>query len=505
MPGLLVILLGFAFTPDAAEAQNRFDILRYGMSQPGQDAANMGFGGPSVALGNDFGSYIRNPATSALFDQSFFSFGMGARNVNEEVSFQGSIRDAHDNQTGVTNLGFVFQAPTERGSLAFGIGYSQTTDFNRTSRTGTVNTQSTVTDYYLFDDPYYFDLAFDAFALDVAEIDGQDEYFSVWRYPFPWEGVDQFSTIEQRGQMGEYSLFASTEFLENFFVGASIGIPHGTYSFRRSFIEEPPPFDHQYDVEVMTASDRIDATVSGFKTRLGALYKIRPWFNVAASITSPTTLTIRENFSSEIQTSFTEPPLEDDDATEFRQEFDGEIRYEAQLPSTVTAGLALDDYRGLDASLTAEWVRYDQFAMGGLDEQDPRLQRDENEMIVEEFEDVVNLNAGLAFRINEQVKPRVGIAYHPSYLSHSLVDSPESWGAGLNSEIILNESDRFYYSAGVNVGLQEGMMLEFAVQMGGWENERLLYHFAYDAPAAVESTTERVRRLHGVIGLNITL
>jgi hypothetical protein len=112
---LFPLLVFLTYIPvQEASAQYREDALRYTFEVPGQDAANIAMGGASVALGQDFGSFVLNPATSAMRNKSYFSIGIGTRDVRETDVYLGQSRDFSDTQTGITNFGFVFQAPTVR-------------------------------------------------------------------------------------------------------------------------------------------------------------------------------------------------------------------------------------------------------------------------------------------------------------------------------------------------------------------------------------------------------
>ncbi|MEX0929908.1 MAG: outer membrane protein transport protein [Balneolales bacterium] len=460
-----------------ASAQYRIDALRYTFELPGQDAANTGMGGASVALGQDFGSFVLNPATSAMSGRSYFSFGLGTRDVRETDLYLDQSSEFSDTQTGITNFGFVFQAPTERGALSLGLGYSQTADFNRVLSANAFNDLSTITDFFLEAGDDFFEPAFNAFAIDTI-MNGDDvEYFSSWRPPFTSEfvGVDQFVEMTERGQMGEYALFAGTEFVENLFVGLSLNITAGSYAYRRTFIEDQPGIEHDYDIETIFTDEQIDASISGFNARLGAVYQVFPWLNFGASYTSQSTLEVTEDFSNLVNTTFTDGEIWED---EYSAAFD----YEIMRPSRFSVGAAIDDLNGLSATFTAERVDYSDIRVGLEDER--VLERNENMLIEEEFQDVVNFRAGISYEIGEIVRLRGGYALYPSARND------------------FSKADRKYYSAGIGFGLADGLTLDFSLQMGQWEDENILYTFTDDAGDLLgEFVDEEVTRFHGVIGL----
>ncbi|MEX2403453.1 MAG: outer membrane protein transport protein [Balneolales bacterium] len=479
---LIPLLLAFIlkFPAQEASAQYHNDALRYTFELPGQDAANMGMGGASVALGQDFGSFIMNPATSAMGEHSYFSFGLGTRDVRETDTYLGQTREFSDTQTGITNFGLVFQAPTERGALSVGLGYSQTADFNRALSINALNEQSTITDFFLEAGDDFFEPAFNAYAIDTVMNGDNVEYHSSWRPPFTSEyvGVDQFSEMTERGQMGEYTIFAGTEFIENLFVGLSLNIPSGSYSYRRTFIEDQPEIENDYDIQTIFTDEEIDATVTGFNARIGAVYKILPWFNIGGSYTTQTNLQVTEDFSNMVNTTFTDGEVWEDD-------FTGSFDYSLTRPARVSVGAAIDDLNGFSATFSAERVDYSDIRLNLGDER--VLERNENLLIQDLYQEVINYRAGIQYNIADLVKLRGGYAYYPT--------------AQEETPYVANP-DREYFSGGIGLGLGEGLTLDFSLQMGKWQDENILYDFTNDNGDLVgEFVDEDVRRFHGVLGL----
>ncbi|MDZ7681951.1 MAG: hypothetical protein U5J63_09650 [Fodinibius sp.] len=184
-----------------------------------------------------FGAYQENPAVMALYDDSFFSFDLSTRFVDETGQYLGNSSTNSANQTSIGDFGFAYKVPTTRGSLVVGGGYSQTTDFNRTMSANGRNNETTITDFYNVtpDDSLFF-AAFDVYAIDFATTDSSFantksifRFFDNNFYP----GINQEIELTESGRMGEYSAFLATELLKDFSVGASIGYLSGTYTYRR--------------------------------------------------------------------------------------------------------------------------------------------------------------------------------------------------------------------------------------------------------------------------------
>ncbi|MGK7368828.1 MAG: hypothetical protein ACNS64_01335, partial [Candidatus Halalkalibacterium sp. M3_1C_030] len=143
---LLLLLLLAALTAGQLKAQGANDVLRYSLQYPSYDPVSIVM--PGVSSPTGFGAYQENPASMALFEEGFFSFGLSNRYVQEESSYLGTGSEFDDTQTNVGDIGLVYKVPTQRGRLVVGGGYSQTTDFNRALSVNARNNQSTITDFY---------------------------------------------------------------------------------------------------------------------------------------------------------------------------------------------------------------------------------------------------------------------------------------------------------------------------------------------------------------------
>ena len=440
-----IVLILSLWNPEDTAAQNRFDALRYNLLSPGQDAATMGV--PSLTDPQDLGAVMHNPASAALFEKSFFSFDVGTRNVREEGIYLNNRSDVSSFQTGISSAGFNFKAPTERGSLVFGLGYNQLADFNRAQDLQGFNDQSTITDLFLIDwdfGEYYGQTAFDAFAIDEFEENGDLFVESSWRPPFSSEyvGVEQFIEITERGQLGEYYAYGATEFLEGLFIGGSIGIPAGSYKYDRTYIEERPlDVPNDYDVNSMLTEDRVRASVSGFTARLGLMYQPSSSLSLGFNAELPSALNIEEDFDTYIETIF-------EDGSSESAEFNGSNDYEISRPVRLSGGASISPSDRLTFSGSAEWVDYSNIEMSDVFEE-RQLERQENQLIQEEFDDVFNLSGGVVFNVNEMATLRGGIAYHPS-------------------PVLDDERDKFYYSGGLGFAITPNTTLDLGVQLANW-------------------------------------
>ncbi|MDX1671802.1 MAG: outer membrane protein transport protein [Balneolaceae bacterium] len=484
------LLLAMALLPGLVAAQNADDALRYNLTNPSFDAASMVI--PGVAYPSGLGSVVENPAALALFERSYFSFGLSNRNVSEESVFLGTDNTFDDNQLNIGDIGLVYKIPTQRGSMVLGGSFVQSNDFNRALGIDVRNNRSTLTDFYnITADDALFDAAFNVYAVDYADVDSTftESIFRIGFAPGNWPGITQDVELTERGRMGEYSAFFATEFQKNFMIGASLGVTTGEYSYRREFLEIDTNNDYDgnfidsdndgigdTDIDNILSIDTIDANIRAFRLRVGALYKFS-YLNIGASYQFQSRLNVEEEFNTRLTTTF-------DNGEQFFDEAPGVFSYDVVHPSRLNVGIALDDLRGLTVSASAERIDYSEAEMD-FGDADPGGELSENRFIESEFEEVYNLRAGLAYRINDQFTPRVGYAYYPS--------PRKSFDAS-----------RTFYSGGFEYKFNSQFAFNLGLQYATWEDRNRLYTFDNGISLQDEVAGEEVTRWHVMGGIRVT-
>lgn len=487
---IILLLIGtFIITTTQVKAQSADDVLRYSLEYPSYDPISLVTPGVSNATG--FGAYQENPASMGLFDKSFLSMGLSSRFLDETGTYLGNTSNFSDNQTGIGDLGLVYKVPTTRGSLVVGGGYSQTTDFNRALSASGRNERSTITDFYntTADDSLFFS-AFDAYAVDFATTDSSfAETSSIFRIGFTeYPGINQDMELTERGKTGEYSLFLATEFLENFYIGGSVGYYSGTYTYRREFLESDRQDDYnaifidsdgdgnpETDIDNILSLDRIDAEIQAFSARMGIIYEPMPDFRLAVSYEFPSRLFIDEEFNTEITTTF-------DNTVQFSDEAPGAFSYTITRPQRIKAGVTFEGIPKLSLSGSAEAISYSDADINFDELNLNPLEDNINNKVQSAFSDVVNLRSGLAYKTNDSFTARLGYAYFPS---------PQD---GINS-------DRQFISGGFSAVLTKGLTFDFGIQYSFWDDQNALY----STPDVTEVVQEQVTRLNVMTGLRMTL
>jgi hypothetical protein len=478
--GCTVLLVLAVFS--VAKAQNENDVLRYGLQYPEGDPVSMIMPATSYAAG--FGSYQQNPASSAFFKDSFVSFGLDDRYVNEKGTYINTTTH-HDNQFNVGNVGFAYKLPTKRGKFVFGAGYSQSHDYNRALAGYGYNKKTSITDYYAssYSSEALYNAAYDAYTVDEVYDDNDNYLYSVSIFGGPdvYKGINQNFNLTERGVLGEYSFFLGVEIAKNFDVGASIGVLSGDYQYKRHFLESDTKNvyedaiidsdDGYTDVDHILSKDAFHDTFSGFSARLGFIYEISPHFNIGAAYQFKNKLHISEDYSTHIRNTL-------DNGDYYTGKVEGKYKYKVVRPGRLNIGITAKDISGFTISASAQRVAYStgQIEFSDVDEQSSENTINHN--IGSDLDNVFNLRIGIAYQLNNQFTPRIGYGHYPS--PTKLVDAA-----------------RNFYSAGFSVHLSPTATFNAAAQLGIWDDQDALY----TTPKGTEVADENVKHWNIMAGL----
>lgn len=426
---------------------------------------------PATATKSGIGGYIDNPASMALYKQSFGDFGLSYGSVTEDANYLGNSVTEDNSQFNLSNLGFLYSFPVERGSFVIGAAYTRHTSFNRALGFRARNENSTITDQFKTDGSPYQEIAFNTFATDYGdEFEDWDE--SIFRIGFEeygdYLGVQQQGEIFQEGGGGEYSLFFATEFQKNFMVGASIGLLSGEFEYNRIFqeIDEFNDYGSQIidsdedgtgdtDIDNIILDDNLTTRYTAFRARAGALYKLADNFNVGVSYTFPTKIFMDEEFDASISTTF-------DNGTEFEDATNSSFSYDVNYPGKVAVGAALQDLSGLTLSFSAEFIDYSNTEIEFDDSDLFEDQQLENAFIQDTYQAVWSYRAGLAYDVTPDFTIRGGYGLKPSRFKDG-------------------NDDQTAYSFGAGFSLGNGIRFEAGARYLTWDEESTVYEYGdYD-------------------------
>lgn len=472
LAALFILISGFA----TALAQNANNPLLYSNQATMLGDQNSAFDPvsiimPGTAFTSGFGSFIDNPASMAMQQFSFGEFGLSFKTVNEDARFLGNSRSLRDNQTNLSNAGFVYSFPTKQGSFVIGGGYTQHTNFNRALDIGARNENSTITDAFKTDGSPYQEIAFGTFATDYGdEFEDWDE--SIFRVGFDrfgdFLGIRQQGEIIQSGYGGEYSMFFATEFQKDIMIGGSIGILNGRFDYDRIFqeIDEFNDYDGEIidsnddgfgdtDIDNIILDDELTSRYTGLRARIGTVYRVTDKINIGASHTFRTLVEIDEQFDASIRTTF-------NNGVEFSDFTDSEFSYKVRFPGRTSLGFSLNNMNGLSASFSTEYVNYSNTTIDFEDSSLFEDERVENDFIESTFRSVWSFRGGVAYDLTPDFTLRGGYSYLPSRFTDGT-------------------DDRDVWSLGAGINLSRDLRLELAAQYTMWDEVSTVYEYGqYD-------------------------
>lgn len=452
----------------------------------------------SVSSFNGYGSFIDNPAAMALADGSFYSLGWLNQNNTQSNGYIGSLNETEFSNTTFGNLGLVYKVPTDRGSFVIGGGYNVISKDVDDTFINATNQDNSITDFFKQSGSDYNGIAFEAFAIDYRN-DTSNEIESIFRVddrPAGFLGIDQFAEIKNTRDIGEFSVFASTEFQKNLFAGISLGIINGSINYDRSFQEvdennfynddviPPSGSDPATDIFSITLTDEIDTEFFGFTARGGIIYKPLPFLNLGASIVAPSKIFVMESFYSNIRTEFDDDTFTDGDETTFF----GEFEYAVTRPAEFKVGATLQDIGNLTISATAEYIDYSSTKVdftintGNLDPSDVAILKEDedatNQSISSTYNAVINFKASAAYSFTKDTKIIAGYALLPGKED-------------------LYQFEEVVYSGGLTFPIAENIFLDLSAQYSSRSDRSIVYEFENNVQA-VSKEKERLNILAGV-------
>lgn len=312
-----VILLHFGF---GALAQGYVETAHlFSRTKPGGSARIQGAGGAQIALGGDYSSALSNPAGLGMYNRSEVSITPAYSTFNANSLYFGSENNADKTKLNIPGLSLVFHMPSNKGSYvggSFALTFSRINDFNGEILYNGVNQQNTsIIDYFIDDAAFgtvaQFNeggalynsptgLAYHNYLIGPQTLldppGPEDEYFSdVTSIPFQQE------EIRTKGASNQWSLSYGGNYNDMIFFGGGIGITTIRYKSEKFFTED---FQGDPYLNNLALQEVLDIRGTGINATLGVIVRPVNFFQVGASITTPTFYQMSETYNAELSTSW---------------------------------------------------------------------------------------------------------------------------------------------------------------------------------------------------------
>lgn len=290
-------------------AQNLLDAHRYSFQNPTGSARFNATSGAMNAIGADITTGSHNPAGIAAFWKSELSLtgNMALLNTNASFISVGSTDKTSDFESTINNAGIVFTtySPNKNWmAKSFSIGYNKLMDYDRETYFAGQSLGSISERWAGLAQGYYPDelgnfedgIAYDAGVIYDIEGDASYEYDYFRHEDKP---LDRNQVIDETGGWNELAVSFGGNYRNKLLIGMTIGIDFLNYTSEKFYTETNNSTSIPQFGELKFQED-LSASGIGINAKLGAIVKITPNINWSVFASSPTALSITENYTNRI-------------------------------------------------------------------------------------------------------------------------------------------------------------------------------------------------------------
>jgi long-subunit fatty acid transport protein len=475
---IALLAAGTALVPQLS-AQGYQDALRFSSIGNGVGSRALGMGNAYIGVSDDYSAVFWNPAGLGQMRRLEITGGLTSNNFSNSAVFFGNTQEAKTSSTSLDNLGFVFPFPTVRGSLVFAFGYNRIADFNSAlSYNGFNDKTSIVPALYKanadVDMPYNVALEDNAGRTLIQK------------------DVNQQGEVSESGSIGQWAFTGAMEIEEDLFLGISMNVLSGSYSYVRNFIETDSknnysdprasvPIDSSYKKFDTFYYDRtISSDLDGINFVISLMYRYEDLARVGLVVHTPSTMTVKSSYHYVGDSKFDGGFIPKDSHGKLwnHYEYDAMIDYGVKGPWVFGVGASVLPLEELLLSADVEFVDWSQIEWTDNAE----LEAD-NINLKKYFRSVTNLRLGAEYKFPMiGLRLRGGLMYNPSPYEGDPTDYAATTVTG-----------------GIGFLLRNNVLLDGAVAFGSTKT----YHNNYSFPGIVDPsrTDETIK----TTTINVTL
>lgn len=450
----------------SAYAQNEVDALRYSRLSPTGTARATAMGGAFGALGADFTTLSNNPAGIGLYKSSEVTITPSLFSGRSESSYFGEVNEDERYNINLGNVGIILvtdltlrNPQSDFKNVQFGFGMNRLANFNnRVIIDGFNETSSYLTPYVnasqglSLDDLDNFGSGM-AYDVELMYTNAQGEYM----IDMPTGGVAQRKSIDTRGSINEMVFSLGTNYKDQVYLGATLGIPSIRYNETSIYTESDSEERNDY-FKSFTRTDKLETTGTGVNLKAGIIVRATDWFRIGGAIETPTFYTMSDSYSTSFRANF-------DTVSSLSTAADGFYEYELNTPFKAMAGVGfIVGKQGL-LSLDYQYLDYGNARLRATD-YDFEF---ENDAIRDSYLAAHNIRLGAEWRVGAlSLRGGYGLSANPyKYGTNSMMNT---------------------LSAGLGIRGQK-FFADFAWSMNGMDDEYYLYNAPSTADPAVANTT----------------
>lgn len=369
--------------------------------QLGTGARALGMGGAFTAVGGDYSASFWNPAALAAVKR-IEVFGSVSHLMRENTTEFSTLATEHDASfTKLKDFGLAYPVPTIRGSLVFSFGFNRIKSFDSN------------------------------FAFQWFNSTEDDLVTQAWR-------------DLQNGSLNAWILAGAVDVSRNLSVGLGINFWTGGDDFESTFRERDR--DDIYTFETYTVENNLNSDITGANVKLGALYRLDNFIRFGATIATPTTFKVEEDWSFNEELTF-------DDGTSVDTLDAGFFEYKIRSPWTFTAGASINL---LNFVLSGD-VEYNDWSQIQYTTEPPiegLSETEANRLIRDNYRPTTRIRLGAEFTL-----PLTGLSFRAGYSKDpSILQNRDP------------DEDKQFYTAGLGFLLNKQVKLDVAFVHGFWKS-----------------------------------
>lgn len=329
-----IVLLACTFVT----AQNTSDVLRYSTENLQGTARFQAMGGAFGALGGDLSALNINPAGSAVFNNSLFTFSGTAYNTDNSATYFGTTRSTSDTNIDINQVGGVLvfkSANPESGwnKMAIAGNYDIIQNFDSQVLINGTSNQG-IDNYFLnfangvpfgslllqeneFIEDAYLDIgaqqgfgdqqAFLGYYGGLIDPDTMEDANTSYIRTADYSTVNQSLVRNTTGYNSKFTVNFASQYEEKLNIGASLNFHTVLYDRYDEFTETG--YDTGSEIQRTTFDNLLRTEGSGFSFSVGAIAKLNDVVRIGGSYQSPTWYRFTDDLSQRINSDLADSDI----------------------------------------------------------------------------------------------------------------------------------------------------------------------------------------------------
>jgi hypothetical protein len=379
------------------------DAFRFSGAERSNTARFNALGGQQTSLGGDLSSLYGNPAGLGMFSKSEFSLTTGFNNNSNKTSYLNTTTNSSLLNPTINNIGIVFHSPVvKKGNLStgllslnFGIGY-QKTNFFRNDIGFNGKTYANGLGFYFTEDANNYGLGENLVDAAFNVLFEEDPNVNDTYLNNTDDVADHYQKINRKGGQSNFDLSLGMNISNQLYLGFGVGI--SSINYRSSQILNEIGFNYiaTTDYNANFIKD-YDTKGSGVNFKVGAILKPVNEVRIGLSLESPTYYTIDDTYYEEFNVS--------DDYGSEKGSNTYTSRYNLRTPLKLNGGVSF--IIGNKGFITTD-VNYLDYSSTLFTIDDFNMENKNNQVLKNNYKEVVNLGIGGEFKATDAVSIRLG-------------------------------------------------------------------------------------------------